>query len=103
MTDSEKRMPDPKSLDIDHIAMLARIALTAEEKACFSDQLCEVLAHIEQLKEVDVAGVEPTAHAFPLFNVWAEDVPQPALPVDVALKSAPARRDNMIVVPKVVE
>ena len=96
-------MSDPKSLDIDHVAKLARIALTAEEKARFSEQLGEVLGHIEQLKEVDIAGVEPTAHAFPLFNVWAEDVPQPALPVDVALMNAPARRDNMIVVPKVVE
>jgi len=103
MTDPGKQMSDPKSLDIDHIAKLARVALTAEEKARFSEQLGDVLAYVEQLREVDITGVEPTAHAFPVTNVWAEDVPQPTLPVDAALKNAPARRDNMFVVPKVVE
>jgi len=103
MTDEGKKMSDPTSLDIDHIAKLARIALTAEEKARFSEQLGDVLAHVARLKEVDIAGVEATAHAFPLYNVWADDVPHPALPVDAALRNAPARRDNMIAVPKVVE
>ncbi|MDE3084795.1 MAG: aspartyl/glutamyl-tRNA amidotransferase subunit C, partial [Verrucomicrobiota bacterium] len=51
----------------------------------------------------DVSGVEPTAHAFPVFNVWTDDVPQPGLPVELALKNVPAQRDNMVVVPKVVE
>lgn len=91
------------ALDIDRVAQLARIALTPEEKSRFSAQLGDVLGYIEQLKEVDVAGIEPTAHAFPVSNVWAEDVPQPGLPVEVALRNAPAQRDNMIVVPKVVE
>lgn len=93
----------PTDLNIDHVAELARIALTAEEKAKFAAQLGDVLAHIEQLKKVDVSNVEPTAHASPVFNVWADDVPQPGLPVEVALKNAPAQRANMIVVPKVVE
>ncbi len=96
-------MPDPAGLNIDHIAKLARIALTDEEKARFSEQLGDVLAYIEQLKEVDVSGVEATAHAFPLYNVWDEDVPRPALPVEVALGNAPATRENRIVVPKVVD
>ncbi|HTB79984.1 MAG TPA: Asp-tRNA(Asn)/Glu-tRNA(Gln) amidotransferase subunit GatC [Opitutaceae bacterium] len=96
-------MPQPADFNIDHLASLARLALTAEEKARFSAQISDVLAYIAQLKEVDVSGVEPTAHAFPLFNVWAEDMPQPGLPVDVALRNAPAQRDHMIVVPKVVE
>ena len=82
---------------------LARIALTPEEKARFPRRLGDVLTYIAQLKEVDVSGVEPTAHAFPVYNVWAEDVPQPGLPVEDALRNAPAQRDNMIVVPKVVE
>ena len=96
-------MPAPADLDIDHIAALARIALTPEEKARFSAQLGDVLAHVAQLKEVDVAGVEPTAHAFPVFNVWAEDVVQPGLAVAAALRNAPAVRDGMIAVPKVVD
>jgi aspartyl-tRNA(Asn)/glutamyl-tRNA(Gln) amidotransferase subunit C len=96
-------MSAPTDLDLDHVAKLARLALTPEEKAKFSQQLGDVLHYIEQLSKVDVSGVEPTAHAFPVYNVWAEDVAQPGLPVEVALQNAPAQRDNMIVVPKVME
>ena len=92
--------PDP---DIDYVARLARLALTPEEKAKYSRQLGDVLHHIAQLAKVDVSGVEPTAHAFPVENVWAADVARPGLPVELALKNAPAQRDQMISVPKVVE
>ena len=96
-------MASPSDIDIDYVANLARLALTAQEREIFSRQLGDVLRYIEKLREVDVAQVEPTAHAFPVFNVWADDVPRPGLPVEVALKNAPAQRDNMIVVPIVVE
>ena len=96
-------MSQATDLNIDHIAKLARLALTPEEKAKFSAQLTDVLAYIEALKEVDVSGVEPTAHAFPLYNVWREDVAQQGLPVEKALMNAPAQRDNMVSVPTVVE
>lgn len=96
-------MSSAPQLDIDHIAKLARIALTPEEKAKFSQQLGDVLHHIEQLSKVDVSGVEPTAHASPVFNVWQEDVARPGLSVEDALRNAPAQRQNMVVVPKVVE
>lgn len=96
-------MSDTPDLNIDRVAELARIALTPEEKAEFAAQLGEVLQHAEQLKQVDVSGVEPTAHAFAVENVWADDVAEPGLSVEAALQNAPAQRDNMIVVPKVVE
>ena len=96
-------MSSAPDLNLDHVAKLARLALTPEEKAKFSQQLGDVLHHIEQLAKVDVTGIEPTAHAFPVVNVWADDVARPGLPVEVALKNAPAQRDHMIVVPKVVE
>lgn len=96
-------MPSPTDFNLDHVAHLARLALTPEEKVKFARQLGEVLHHIGQLAKVDVSNVEPTAHAFPVSNVWAEDIVQPGLPVEVALKNAPAQRQNMIVVPKVVE
>jgi aspartyl-tRNA(Asn)/glutamyl-tRNA(Gln) amidotransferase subunit C len=96
-------MASAPQLNIDHIAKLARLALTPEEKATFSGQLGSVLHHIEQLSKVDVSGVEPTAHAFSVSNVWQEDVARPGLAVDQALRNAPAQRENMIVVPKVVE
>ena len=90
-------------LNIDHVAKLARLALTPEEKATFSGQLSSVLHHIEQLGKVDVSGVEPTAHAFAVTNVWQDDVARPGLPVEQALRNAPAQREHMVVVPKVVE
>ena len=96
-------MAIPSALNIDHVAKLARLELTTEEKAKFAEQLGGVLHHIEQLSKVDVSGVEPTAHAFPFHNVWQADIARPGLSVDRALLNAPAKRDNMIVVPKVVE
>ncbi len=96
-------MSSAPDLDLDHVAKLARLALTPAEKETFSKQLGDVLHHIEQLAKVNVTGIEPTAHAFPVVNVWADDVARPGLPVEAALKNAPAQRDHMIVVPKVVE
>ena len=96
-------MSAQEDLNIDRIANLARLALTPEEKIKFSAQLADVLTNIEKLKQVDVTGVEPTAHAFPIYNVWADDVAKPGLSVEDALRNAPEKRDNMIVVPKVVE
>ena len=97
-------MPDTlNAIDIDYVASLARLALSPEEKATFARQLGDVLAYIEKLKQAEVSGVEPTAHAFDVHNVWAADVPAPGLAVEDVLRNAPASRDNMISVPKVVE
>lgn len=96
-------MSSAPQLNIDHVAKLARLELTPEDKAKFAQQLGDVLHHIEQLSHVDVSGIEPMAHAAPVFNVWQDDVAQPGLPVEQALRNAPAQRDNMIAVPKVVE
>ncbi|HEY1791748.1 MAG TPA: Asp-tRNA(Asn)/Glu-tRNA(Gln) amidotransferase subunit GatC [Opitutaceae bacterium] len=96
-------MPHNEDLKLDHVANLARISLTPEEKERFAAQLGDVLAYIAQLNEVDVSQVEPTAHAFPVVNVWAEDRAEAGLSVEDALRNAPEKRDNMFVVPKVVE
>ena len=96
-------MPKSDDLRLDHVANLARIALTPEEKARFATQLGDVLAYMTQLNEVDVSRVEPTAHAFPVVNVWAPDIPEPGLSAEDALRNAPEKRDNMFVVPRVVE
>jgi aspartyl-tRNA(Asn)/glutamyl-tRNA(Gln) amidotransferase subunit C len=96
-------MADASHLDIDYVANLARIALTADEKTRFAKQLGDVLKYVEKLEAVDVSGVEPTAHAFDVANVWQEDVPTIPFSAETAMKNAPAARDNMIVVPKVVD
>ena len=96
-------MSTQPDLNLDYVANLARLALTDAEKAEFAQQLGDILHYVEKLKQVDVSGVEPMAHASPVFNVWQPDVAAPGLPVEAALRNAPARREDMIVVPKVVE
>ena len=96
-------MSQAPQLNIEHTAKLARLALTPVEKTTFAQQLGDVLHHIEQLAKVDVSGVEPSAHAFAVHNVWQDDVARPGLSVEQALRNASAQRENMVVVPKVVE
>ncbi|WP_232766676.1 Asp-tRNA(Asn)/Glu-tRNA(Gln) amidotransferase subunit GatC [Geminisphaera colitermitum] len=73
-------MPTATDLNIEHVARLARIDLTPEEKTTFAAQLGDVLKHIDKLKQIDVTHVEPTAHGFPIYNVWQADEPGPTLP-----------------------
>lgn len=96
-------MSGKSEMDIDYLAKLARLALTEEEKTKFSGQIDEILNYINKLKEVDVSGVEPMAHASPVFNVWQDDTARPGLTVEQALRNAPSQRQNMIVVPKVID
>lgn len=92
-----------QDIDIDHVAMLARIRLSAEEKAAYAAQLKDILAYVRQLEQVDVTNVEPTSHAFPVVNVLDEDEPGPVFTPQQALMNAPRQRDNQIEVPKVVD
>src|SRR5580765_1410454 len=89
--------------DIKYIAHLARLSLTAEEEQKLSAHLSSVLSYIEKLKEVDVSGVEPTAHAFPLVNVTRPDEIKPSLSNEDALRNAPAHANGLFIVPKIVE
>ena len=95
-------MPSPE-IDVKYVAHLARLALTPEEEQKLSQQLGNILGYIEKLKEVDVSGVEPTAHAFPLVNVTRPDETQPSLSNEEALRNAPAKANGLFIVPKIVE
>jgi aspartyl-tRNA(Asn)/glutamyl-tRNA(Gln) amidotransferase subunit C len=97
-------MNDSEDFDINYIAQLARIDLSEDEKSKLGAQLDQILGHFDALKAVDVSGVEPTAHAHPVENVWrTNDTPGPVLDSDVLIAMAPESRDNQVVVPKVVE
>ncbi len=96
-------MSEKSPMDIDYVANLARIELTADERQKFQGQLGDVLKYFEKLQEVNVEGVEPTAHAFPRFNVWDEDFAVKGFSADEALLNAPKTRSEQVVVPKVVE
>ncbi len=89
--------------DIRYVSRLARVSLTPVEEEKLGNQLGLILGYIAQLKEVDVNGVEPLAHAIPLANVTRPDVPTGSLDHEEALRNAPARSNGLFVVPKIVE
>lgn len=90
-------------IDVNYVAHLARLRLTLEEQERFSAQIGQVLGYVEKLKELDVTGVEPTAHAVPLTNVTRADEARPSLPHEEALRNAPAKANGLFMVPKIVE
>jgi aspartyl-tRNA(Asn)/glutamyl-tRNA(Gln) amidotransferase subunit C len=90
-------------IDVKYVAHLARLSLSPEEEQKISEQLGNVLGYIEKLKEVDVTGVEPTAHAFPLVNVVRPDEVRPSISHEDALRNAPAQANGLFIVPKIVE
>jgi aspartyl-tRNA(Asn)/glutamyl-tRNA(Gln) amidotransferase subunit C len=90
-------------IDVKYVAHLARLALTPDEEKRLAAQLGNILGYIEKLKELDVSGVEPTAHAVPLVNVTRPDEIRPSLPPGDALRNAPARANGLFIVPKIVE
>ena len=90
-------------IDVKYVAHLARISLSPEEEQKLSAQLGNILGYIEKLKEADVTGVEPTAHAFPLVNVTRPDEVRPSISNEDALRNAPAKAGGLFMVPKIVE
>ena len=89
--------------DIKYVAHLARLKLSPAEEQQLGAQLGHILGYIEKLKEVDVTGVEPTAHAFPMVNVFRADETRAGLTNEEALRNAPKKANGLFVVPKVVE
>jgi aspartyl-tRNA(Asn)/glutamyl-tRNA(Gln) amidotransferase subunit C len=90
-------------IDIKYVAHLARLHLTPDEEKKLGAQLGHILGYIEKLNELDVANVEPTAHAVPMVNVTRPDEIRPSLPHDDAMRSAPAQAHGLFIVPKIVE
>jgi aspartyl-tRNA(Asn)/glutamyl-tRNA(Gln) amidotransferase subunit C len=90
-------------IDIDHVARLARLELTDEEKATLKTQLGVILEHAARVSEVATADVPPTASAIRRPNVFRDDVPEPSLPLEAVLRNAPDREGDRFRVPKIVE
>lgn len=82
-----------------HVARLARLALTDEEVERLGAQLNAILEAVGKVAELDLEGVEPTAHPLDLVNVVAEDEPHESLSVEEALANAPDREEGFFKVP----
>jgi aspartyl-tRNA(Asn)/glutamyl-tRNA(Gln) amidotransferase subunit C len=99
-TDSDHPRITPD--DVRDVARLARLAIEAPRLRKLAGQLELILGYVDKLREVDVTGVEPMAHALPLHNVLREDVVEPSLPLEKVLQNAPDTDGPFFKVPKVL-
>ncbi len=93
----------PDEIDIEHVAKLARIALTDDEKAQLRDQLGVILEHAARVGEVATEDVVPTASAIPRSNVLRADTPVPSISQQAALANAPGSEEGRFKVPRIQE
>ena len=88
---------------VKNVAKLARLEMSEEELEMFESQLSSILQNIGVLREADVSGVSPTAHASRLRNIMRPDVVAPSYAPEVLLANAPDQEDNCLKVNAVLE
>ena len=89
--------------EVEHVARLARLALSEEEKELMTRQLDRILGYMDKLNELDTSRVEPTSHVIPMENVMREDGVRPSFSQDEALANAPDRDGASFRVPRIIE
>lgn len=92
-----------KKIDVAYVAHLSRLRLSADETAVFQKQLEGIVGYVNKVREIDTTGVEPTAHGRSVRNVFREDRIREGLTTEEVLANAPAQRDGLFVVPRIVE
>ena len=89
--------------EVEHVAWLARLELSEQEKDRLTGHLNQIMEHFENLQQLETEDVEPTSHSIPMLNVYREDVAGPSFTQEEALSNAPEQRDCCFVVPQVVD
>jgi aspartyl-tRNA(Asn)/glutamyl-tRNA(Gln) amidotransferase subunit C len=89
--------------EVEHVARLARLELSEEEKARMTEQLDAILGYMDKLNQLDTSQVEPMTTVIPMVSVMREDEVRPSLPVEEALANAPDREDAFFRVPRIIE
>jgi aspartyl-tRNA(Asn)/glutamyl-tRNA(Gln) amidotransferase subunit C len=89
--------------EVEHVARLARLELTEEEKGRMTAELDAILGYMDTLDALDTAGVEPTTTVIPMASVMREDEARPGLTQEQALANAPDRHDIFFRVPRIIE
>ena len=89
--------------DVEHVAKLARLDLSDQEKQQFNEQLNAILKYAQKLNELDTDNVPPTSHVLHVSNVMREDKVSPSLPIEKVLLNAPDEEEGQIKVPAVLE
>jgi aspartyl-tRNA(Asn)/glutamyl-tRNA(Gln) amidotransferase subunit C len=95
-------MPGLSRSDVEHVAHLARLGLTADELSLLEGQLNHILDQYTKLAELDTETIPPTAQTIELENILRDDVAIPSLPVDEVLRNAPETSEGYIVVPPIL-
>lgn len=88
---------------VTHVANLARLNLTEEEKEHMTKDMESIIAFVDQMNGLDIEGIKPTDHIIPVNNVFREDVVKPSMDVEELLRNAPAKENGCYSVPKIVE
>ena len=88
--------------DVEHIAWLAHIELTEEEKRVFAEQFNRILDFFRKIDEIDTSNVPPTYHVLDLLNVFRKDEVREPLPKDSVLMNAPKREDGFFKSPRII-
>jgi aspartyl-tRNA(Asn)/glutamyl-tRNA(Gln) amidotransferase subunit C len=96
-------MPEPREIDVAHVARLARLNLTAEETELFRKQLGRVLEYAEKLREPDTSRVDAAHDEETIFDILRADESRNWFTAEEALRNAPRQANDLFVVPKVVE
>jgi aspartyl-tRNA(Asn)/glutamyl-tRNA(Gln) amidotransferase subunit C len=89
--------------EVRHVALLARLALTPAEEDELTTTLDQILQHIDKLNQLDTSAVEPTAHIVAVETPWREDAVTNAPDTEALLANAPARDDDLFLVPKIID
>ncbi len=89
--------------EVEHIAELARLDLTGEEKERFREQLSSILDHIAQLQTLDTAAIQPTSSVLPPRSVLRADEPRPGLGIEALMQNAPDQEASQFRVPPVLD
>ena len=89
--------------EVEHVAVLARLALNETELDQITGQMNQILSYVEKLNELDTENIIPTAHAVPVENAFREDVVRPSIGGTKALSNAPEAADNCFRVPQIIE
>ncbi|MDD4802215.1 MAG: Asp-tRNA(Asn)/Glu-tRNA(Gln) amidotransferase subunit GatC [Syntrophomonas sp.] len=88
--------------EVEHVAMLARMNLSEDEKQRFTEQLSSILNYAGVLNTLDTDGVEPLTHILPAFNVFRTDTARNSMPREEILKNAPLAEEGQYKVPKIM-
>lgn len=89
--------------EVEHVARLARLGLSGEEKERMRAELDAILTYVEKLNQLETSQVEPTSHVIPMTNVFRGDEVRPSLPQGESLANAPDRQEAFFRVPRILE